>query len=233
MGSTRLPGKILKKVLNKSLLEYQIERVRRAKSIDQIVIATTTKEADDQIVEEANRLSLSFYRGQEENVLDRYYHTAKEYEADIVVRLTSDCPVIDPFIIDKVIDVLLKNRSNYDYVSNTLERTYPRGMDTEVFTYQSLREAYKNADNQIYKEHVTTYIYNHPQHFRLGRVINHEDNSHYRWTVDTPEDFELIKKIIEELYPQNPHFSIDDILDLLAVHPDWNKINSFIEQKKS
>lgn len=233
MGSTRLPGKVLKKILNKSLLEHQIDRVRRSTLIDQIVIATTVNEADDLIVEEANRLALPFYRGLEENVLDRYYQTAKEYEADIVVRLTSDCPVIDPIIIDKVIDVLLNNQSSYDYVSNTLQRTYPRGMDTEVFTYQSLREAYVNADQQIYKEHVTNYIYSHPQCFRLGSVINHEDNGDYRWTVDTPEDFELIKKIIEALYPQKPHFSMKDILDILAVHSDWNKINSFIEQKQT
>ncbi len=228
VGSTRLPGKVLKKVLGKTLLEYQIERVKRSKTIDEIIIATTTKESDNPIVQLCQQLSIPYYRGSEEDVLLRYYEAATEFNVDVVVRLTSDCPVIDPKVIDKVITYYVNNRSKYDYVSNS---SYPRGMDTEVFSFRVLEEAYHKAVEQYEREHVTPFIYLNPDIYNLGKVVCITDMSHYRWTVDTPEDFKLIQKIITTLYPFNNEFTMEDILELFEKNPEWLEINSHIKQK--
>ncbi|MDQ0161934.1 cytidylyltransferase domain-containing protein [Aeribacillus alveayuensis] len=232
MGSTRLQGKILKKVLDKTLLEYQIERVKRAKSIDEIIIATTTKESDDQIVQLCQQLSIPYYRGSEEDVLSRYFEAATQFNADVIVRLTSDCPIIDPNVIDKVVTHYLENKDRYDYVSNTLTRTYPRGLDTEVMSYKVLKRAHEEAKETAYREHVTAYIYHHPDQFRLCNVSNEMDESRHRWTVDTEEDFLLIQNILETLYPINPLFTLEDVIRILRDKPEWAEINAHIEQKK-
>jgi len=232
MGSTRLPGKILKKVLDKTLLEYQIERVKRAKSIDEIIIATTTKESDDQIVQLCQQLSIPYYRGSEEDVLSRYFEAATQFNADVIVRLTSDCPIIDPNVIDKVVTHYLENKDRYDYVSNTLTRTYPRGLDTEVMSYKALKRAHEEAKELMYREHVTAYIYHHPDQFRFFSVSNVKDESQHRWTVDTEEDFHLIKNILEMLYPTKPLFTFEDVIQILRSKPEWVQINAHIEQKK-
>jgi spore coat polysaccharide biosynthesis protein SpsF len=232
MGSTRLPGKVLKKVLGKTLLDYQIERVKRAKTIDEIIIATTTKESDDPIAQICQKLSIPYYRGSEEDVLSRYYEAATKFNVDVVVRLTSDCPIIDPNIIDNVVEHYLENKDRYDYVSNTLTRTYPRGLDTEVMSYEVLKRVHEEAKELVYREHVTAYIYHHPDQFRLCNVSNEKNESKHRWTVDTEEDFELIEKIISKLYPENTYFNMDDVLKLIDENPTWIDINSHIEQKK-
>ena len=207
MTSTRLPGKVMKEVLGKPLLEYQIERLKRANEADQLVIATTTNDTDQPIVELCKRLGVAYYSGSEEDVLSRYYEAATEFGADVVVRVTSDCPLIDPAVVDKVIKHYKDNWDKYDYVSNTLTRTYPRGLDTEVFSYKVLQEAFFNAKEQSEREHVTPYICWHPERYRLGNVFHHENQSQHRWTVDTPEDFELIKLILQELYPVSNKFT--------------------------
>ncbi|MCG3084805.1 glycosyltransferase family protein [Anoxybacillus sp. LAT_35] len=232
MGSTRLPGKVLKKVLGKTLLEYQIERVKRAKAIDEIIIATTTKESDDPIVQLCQQLSIPYYRGSEEDVLSRYYEAATKFNVDVVVRLTSDCPIIDPNVIDKVVEHYLENKDRYDYVSNTLTRTYPRGMDTEVMPYKILKRAHEEAKEITFREHVTAYIYHHPNQFRLCNISNEKDESKHRWTVDTEEDFILIKNILETLYSINPLFTLEDVIRILQDKPEWVEINAHIEQKK-
>lgn len=231
MGSTRLPGKVLKKVLGKPLLEYQLERVKKSRLIDEIVVATTVKEQDQPIVDFCMEKGVSCYRGSEEDVLARYYEAAKEYEAEIVVRLTSDCPVIDPGVIDRVIQAFLEDEEA-DYVSNTLERTFPRGMDTEVFSFQALEQAFQSARMQSEREHVTPYIWKNSDRFSIKSVFHRDDLSIHRWTVDTPEDFELIKKMIEHLYRVQRDFSMEDMLQLLDQHPQWKEINAHIEQKK-
>lgn len=231
MGSTRLPGKVLKKVLGKPLLEYQLERVKKSRLIDEIVVATTVKEQDQPIVDFCMEKGVSCYRGSEEDVLARYYEAAKAYEADIVVRLTSDCPVIDPDVIDRVIQAFLEDEEA-DYVSNTLERTFPRGMDTEVFSFQALEQAFQSARMQSEREHVTPYIWKNSDRFSIKSVFHRDDLSIHRWTVDTPEDFELIKKMIEHLYRVQRDFSMEDMLQLLDQHPQWKEINAHIEQKK-
>jgi len=232
MTSTRLPGKVLKTVLGKPLLEYQIERLQRVRLADAVVIATTTNDTDDPIVALCDRLSVSCVRGSEEDVLGRYYEGAIAHQADVIVRVTSDCPLIDPAIIDRVIQTYLDGAGAFDYVSNALQRTYPRGMDTEVFSFSALKEAYQESTAPPDREHVTPFINRRPERYRFGHVYDKTDTSHHRWTVDTPEDFELIRRILESIYPTNPHFSMHDCLEVLQQHPDWSLLNTHIEQKQ-
>lgn len=232
MASTRLPGKILKTVLDKTLLEYQLERLRRVKLADQIVIATTDHGAEQPIVDLCRNLGVDYFRGSESDVLGRYYGAATEYQADTVVRITSDCPLIDPAVVDRVIEFYLKNRDKYDYVSNTFPQlTYPRGMDTEVFSYQALQEANQEASDPVEREHVTIFIKRRPERFRIKNLPYHMDVSQFRWTVDTPEDFKLIERLIKELYPTKPEFTMENCLQLMINHPEWAGINGEVQQK--
>jgi spore coat polysaccharide biosynthesis protein SpsF len=230
MQSTRLPGKVLKKVLDKPLLFYLIERLRSVANADRIVVATTQSKADDAIASYCKRNDIIFYRGDEKDVLGRYCEAAKKNHADIVVRITADCPLIDPAVVDKVIKFFLDH--NFDYVGNTLSLTFPRGMDTEVFSMKTLEEADLAAKLESEREHVTLYIYRHPERFKLANVSYVQDKSDYRLTVDTKEDFDLIKKIIEKLYTQNPDFTLEDILNLLEKNPKLSNINCHVAQKQ-
>ncbi len=231
MTSTRLPAKVLKQVLGKPLLEYQIERLQRVKLAHEIIVATTTNNTDQPIIDLCDRLAISYYRGSEDDVLARYHGTAIAHQADVIVRVTSDCPVIDPQVIDQSIQFYLDSYPKYDYVSNCLERTYPRGMDTEVFAFKALDEAFHQATAQSDREHVTPFIHQQNTMYNLGQVNCFENYSDYRWTVDTPEDFELIRRIIEDLYPLKPKFSLVDCLELLSQNPEWMIINKHVEQK--
>ncbi len=232
MTSTRLPGKVMKEVRGKPLLEYHIERLLRVRLADELVIATTTNDTDQPIIELCERLGVAYYRGSEEDVLSRYYEAATQFGADVVVRVTSDCPLIDPGVMDKVIGLYINNLDKYDYVSNTLERTYPRGLDTEVFSITALEKTHREAREQSEREHVTLFIYRRPEHFQLANCGSDIDYSQHRWTVDTPEDFELIKLILQELYPVNNRFTWLDVLNLLNEHPEWVEINAMIKQKE-
>lgn len=232
MSSTRLQGKVLKTVMDKTLLEYQLERVRQSTLIDEIIVATTEKESDNQIVKLCEQLNVNVYRGSENDVLSRYYGAAMEFKADVIVRLTSDCPLIDPEVIDEVIQLYLERQEIIDYASNALERTFPRGLDTEVFSFEALQKACERASLERDREHVTAYIYTNQSEFHLANVTCGQDFSNHRWTVDTEEDFELIKRILESLHPNNPTFIMQDVIDLLDENPTWVKINEHIEQKK-
>jgi len=233
MGSTRLPGKVMLDLYGKTVLERVIERIKKVKNIDTIVIATTTKKYDDVIAEKALNCGVEVFRGSEDDVLSRYYFAAKKYGADVVVRITSDCPLIDPLITESVIDYYLENISKFDYVSNTLERTYPRGLDTEVFSFQSLEKAFNNAILERDREHVTTYIWKNPNIFKLGSYNNDEDYSYLRWTLDTTEDYELIKRIYNYFYSfNNLNFGMKDIINLYKVDNKLIDINSMIKQKE-
>jgi spore coat polysaccharide biosynthesis protein SpsF len=230
MTSTRLPGKVMKVVLGKTLLEYQIERIKKVKLINQIIVATTTNSEDDSIVSLCEQLDIPYFRGSEADVLSRYYEAATKFNVDIIVRLTSDCPLIDPQVINETIREFLM--SEMDYISNSLVRTYPRGMDTEVFSYQKLKEINELADKLYEREHVTPYFYEHPNLYTIKNVVNSKDYSDYRLTVDTAEDFCLIKKIIHSLYPTKIEFNLSDIINVLETNPSWVKINADIEQKR-
>lgn len=232
MTSTRLPAKVMKEVLGKPILEYQIERLKRAKEANELVIATTTNDTDLPIVELCERLGVAYYRGSEEDVLSRYYEAATIFGADIIVRVTSDCPFIDPGVMDEVMGLYINNQDKYDYVSNTLERTYPRGLDTEVFSMAALEKAYREAREQLEREHVTLYMYRRSEQFRLANSSSAVDYCHHRWTIDTPEDFELIKLILQEIYPINNRFTWLDVLNLLNEHPEWVEINAEVKQKE-
>ena len=232
MTSTRLPGKVLIPVLGKPLLEFEIERLQRVRRADGIIIATTTNDTDQPIIDLAERLGIKAFRGSEEDVLSRYFDAAKENDFDVIVRITSDCPLIDPAVVDDVIGAYLENAEKCDYVSNCLNRTFPRGMDTEVFPFSLLEKIYYEAIEQPYREHVTSYIYEDSLKFRLLNVAFQRDESHHRWTVDTAEDFKLIENILETLYPINPLFELEEVLALMSAHPNWFEINSQIEQKK-
>lgn len=236
MGSTRLPGKVMMKISGKTVLEHVITRVKQSKFINEIIIATTVKSDDDAIVEESKRLGVNYYRGSEDDVLSRYYYAAEEYNADVVIRITSDCPLIDPEILDQMICKFknLYNDNKVDYLSNTIERTFPRGLDAEIFSFKILEEAFHNAEKTYEKEHVTPYIYENPDIFKLVGYKNNIDYSDHRWTLDTPEDFEFIKKIYGSLYNNNNNKLIrfDYIINYLKLYPEYLQINSNIDQKK-
>jgi spore coat polysaccharide biosynthesis protein SpsF len=232
MESTRLPGKVLRNVEGKPLLQFQLERLRRVQGIDRIVIATTLNQADNQIEKFCKHMDVDCYRGSEDDVLSRYFEAAMLYRADTAVRVTSDCPLIDPKIIEKVIQAYRSVDSHVDYASNTLVRSYPRGMDVEVFSMKVLREAFENATNLYEREHVTPFIYQHNERYRLLNIAHEADESRHRWTVDTKEDFELISRMLNALAPSHPFYSLEDCLELLRRYPEWRVINAHIEQKK-
>lgn len=232
MGSTRLPGKVMKKLCGKTVLEHVVERVRLANNIDDIVIATTTCDQDDIIATEVSKYGVQLFRGSECDVLERYYLAAKENKADAVVRITSDCPLIDPIIIDQMTDLFKKEQ--YDLVtnagSNLKERTYPRGLDTEVFSFNALEEAFNGAREQHQREHVTPFIYETSS--KIYYYKNSKDFSMHRWTLDTNEDFILIQEVYRHLYKGRHDFYLFEILQLLEQYPELIKINAHIEQKK-
>lgn len=231
MGSTRLPGKVMKEVQGKSLLQYQLERVRKSPFIHEIVVATTNKESDQPIVDLCERLSVAYFRGSEDDVLTRFFEAATEYHAEIVIRLTGDCPLIDSNTIDKVLVEYLASARIYDYVSNTMERTFPRGFDVEVFSMKTLERTYREAGDSAYREHVTPYIYHNPEKFKLASLHHHTDLSSLRLTVDTEDDLVLITKLLEQLH-EKESFTLEDISRVLQENPDWASLNSHIEQMK-
>ena len=234
VGSTRLPGKILKEICGKTILHHEIDRLKKCKEIDEIVIATTDKEDDDKIVNEAKKLSVKYFRGSENDVLSRFYYSAKENNADIIVRVTSDCPCIDFEILDKML-IYFKDKykeKQIDYLSNTINRTYHRGYDIEIFTFSALEKSYINAEKEYEREHVTPYIYDKTNNFLKLSFENKEDYSEYRVTLDTIEDFIVIKNIFENLYYKNPYFKLNDVVQYLNNNLHIVDINKHIEQKK-
>jgi spore coat polysaccharide biosynthesis protein SpsF len=233
MGSTRLPGKVLIKICGKTVLEHVVDRVGQSKMINDIIIATTTNIKDDVIEAEADRLGVKVFRGSEEDVLSRYYEAAVKFEADIIIRITSDCPLIDPRIVDKMIGRYLEKKGEIDYLSNTVDRTFPRGLDAEIFAFEILKRANYEAKDLAEREHVTPYIWRNPGLFRNEHYINQTDHSNYRWTLDTKEDLKLIKSIYEQLFPvKDRDFYMEDILDLMEELPSLKSINSEVSQKE-
>lgn len=227
MTSSRLPGKVLKTVLGKSLLEYQIERIRRSKLIDELVIATTTNTEDQPIVELCEKLGVPCFRGSELDVLGRYYGASLQVPSEGIVRVTSDCPLIDPAGIDLTIEQFAS--SGCDYMSNS--EAFPIGMNAEVFSSQMLTEAHHKGVLPYEREHVTPYFYTRPQQFQLGQVQVSNQFHKYRLTVDTPEDFQLVKILLERLMPTKPAFTLADICHEFEKDPGLQDINRNIRQK--
>lgn len=187
-------------------------------------------ERDNAIIKECEKLGVKCFRGSEEDVLSRYYYAAKENNADVVVRVTSDCPLIDSYVSEKTINYYLNN--NYDYVNNTYKRTFPRGFDTEVFSFKLLEKAFKESKENIYREHVTTYFWKNPEMFSIGCYKNNVDYSKYRLTLDTEQDLELITIIYNKLYNENKYFGFKEIIKLFENNMELYDINKMIEQKR-
>ncbi len=227
-GSTRLPGKVLMPILGEPMLVRQIERVRRCRRIDQLTIATTVDIEDDPIATLCMKLDLPCFRGSRDDVLDRFYQAAADYHPQHLVRLTGDCPLADPEIIDACIALHLEG--GYDYTSNIQPPSYPDGLDVEVMTFATLQNAWETADTVMAREHVTYYIYQHPELFKMTNLENEIDFSSLRWTVDEKEDFEFVTRVYQALYPDNPAFDLHDVLALLDKSPGLRQINSHLER---
>jgi spore coat polysaccharide biosynthesis protein SpsF len=224
-SSTRLPNKVLKPIIGKPMLLRQVERIKRSRLIDKLIVATSNDESDNSIELLCRQNDLLCFRGSLNDVLDRFYNAAKPFEPDYIVRLTGDCPLADPELIDKVITFHIEGK--FDYTSNALEPTFPDGLDVEVFYFSCLTKAYEEACLPSQREHVTPFISQQPELFNLGSYKNQDgDYSHLRWTVDEKEDFELVTRIYEALYPDNPEFTYRDIMDYIDRHTELKNFNT-------
>ena len=228
MGSSRLPGKVLMDLGGETVLGRVVHRLERSREIDDLVVATTAEPADEAIVRACEGLHVRCFRGSEHDVLDRYYQAAHFYSADAVVRVTSDCPVIDPELVDETVRKFREERA--DYASNVFPRTYPRGLDAEVFTIAALDRAWNEAREPHQREHVTPYLYEHPHIFRLASVSGGVDHSGYRWTLDTREDLELLRAIYSR-FDGRDDFSWQEVLHLMEREPELAELNSQVLQK--
>jgi spore coat polysaccharide biosynthesis protein SpsF len=228
MSSTRLPGKVLKDIGGETMLARVVRRTLGATQVGSVLVATSTEADDAAIVAECARLHIPVFRGDQEDVLDRYYQAALAHEAEAIVRITSDCPLIEPEVIDEVVDAFIE--AEPDYASNCLERTYPRGLDTEVITFDALKRAWREAAEPYQRVHVTPYLYQHPDRFRLLSVTAETDQSDHRWTVDTPEDLAFVRSVYARLdKPNGPSWI--EVLQLLKREPGLRELNRAVQQK--
>ncbi len=229
MASSRLPGKVMLPIMGKSLLARMIERLQMIQHKADIIIATSENQEDDVIAAEASAMNIAYYRGSLGNLLDRHYQAARMFKADIVLKIPSDCPLIDPRIIDHVLEYFFANRGKYDYVSNLHPATWPDGNDVEVMTMACLKQAWENAGRPLELEHTTPYIWENPLIFSIGNVTwptGLDFSMSHRFTIDYPEDYYFIEKVYRELYPICNQFSCRDILNLLNRRPDIYQLNA-------
>ena len=231
VGSTRLHAKVLRELNGKTVLAHDIERICQAKKVDDIIIATTTNSEDIAIVEEAKRCGVKVFRGSEQDVLDRYYQAAKAYDVQNIIRITSDCPLVDPFVIDEVIECY--EHGNYDIITNVPNEwekmSYPRGLDLEIFPFWWLEKAWKEATDSYDREHVSPFIYDHAKARHYYRY--EKDYSKYRWTLDTEEDWKVIQAIYNHFYHGKHDFYFLDIVKYMEEHPEIAQINESVVQK--
>ena len=223
MSSSRLPGKVMADLLGEPMLARQIERLRRCRTIDRLVLATSTDAADDALADLAARIGVDGFRGSLDDVLDRFHAAAAGSGAGQIVRLTGDCPLIDPGLIDRLVEMHVAG--GYDHSCNTLTPRWPDGLDAEVMRAEVLETAWREATLPSEREHVTRFIYTRPERFRLGSLVGDTDLSDQRWTVDTPEDLAMVRAVYAALYPANPAFGTGDILAFLAAHPEIAALN--------
>lgn len=226
MRSTRLPGKALHEIQGKPLLRQLHDRMAFSRFIDKIVIATAEGEANRPIWEFAKEHNIDYFAGSESDLTDRLYQTGKKYNADIIVRVTGDCPLVDYRIIDRMVQFYLDNRDKYDFVSNTIETTYPDGLDLDMMPFTTIEKMWNEVKDPFWREWFNSYIVEHPQDFRLANIKNDKDLSDLRWTVDYEEDFVFVKKVFDELYPKKKDFSMEDVLKLIEEDPSILEINS-------
>jgi spore coat polysaccharide biosynthesis protein SpsF len=229
LGSTRLAGKTMLPILGKPLIYRMLERVKAATRVDDLVVATTVASEDDVIAAFCAGEGVECYRGHPTDLLDRHYQVAMLYGADAVSKIPSDCPLIDPGIIDKVYDVFLSANGKYDFVSNLHPPSYPDGNDVEIMTVTALKTAWQEASRGLEREHTTPYFWENAGRFRLFNVLwenGHDYSDSHRWTIDYEEDYQFIKKVYETLYPEKPLFTLEDILELLHKQPEIAEINA-------
>jgi spore coat polysaccharide biosynthesis protein SpsF len=217
-------------ILGKPMLARQVERVRRASSIDRLIVATTIDPSDEAIVKLGRELSIPVFRGALKDVLDRFYRAALPHQPSLVVRLTADCPLVDWTLIDRTVELAMSG--GLDYASTALQPTWPDGLDVEVMTFDALQAAWREADSPVEREHVTPFIVRRPERFRQGSVDSATDLSAMRWTVDEPRDFEFVSRVYEALYPSNSAFTTEDILALLRQRPELLEINQGIQRNE-
>ena len=229
-SSSRLPGKVLKPILGEPMLARHIKRLRRARHLDPLVVATSTEASDDPLAALCERLGVHCHRGSLNDVLDRFYQAAAPWKPDHLLRLTGDCPLADPQLIDACIDTHLAG--DFDYTSNALRPSFPDGLDAEVFRFSCLADAWREASLPSEREHVTSFIYRRPERYRIGHHVQDTDLSWLRWTVDRPEDFQVVEAIYQALYPGKPEFTTADILAFLARHPEVARLNADITRNE-
>lgn len=226
-GSSRLPNKVMMEILGETLLVRMVERVQASQLKGNVVVATTTEAGDDVIEKLCADNNILCYRGDSLDLLDRHYQAARWLNADVVVKIPSDCPLIDPTVIDKVLGYYLEN--DFDYVSNLHPATYPDGNDVEAMSMAALEKAWKQAERQLEREHCTPYLWENPDLFKIGNVAwetGLDYSMSHRWTIDYPEDFTFIKTVYEHLYPANPDFGLVDIIKLVEENPAIFALNS-------
>ena len=232
MGSSRLPQKVMMPLAGRPMIYHVVERVRRIPGVDKDVVATSTSQREAPLVDYVrSELDVAVVRGPEDDVLRRYLLAASEYRADPIMRITGDCPLISPKVSGLVLRAYLEREKYCDYASNTLKRTFPRGLDTEVFSFGALLRAHRRGTSDAEREHVTLPIYSHPRAFRLLSVLSSRHHPLHRWTVDTAEDYELMCRIFDTLYPKNPAFELKETLMVVEENPHWQEININIRQK--
>ena len=230
MGARRLPGKVLFKAGGKTVLEHVIGRVQRARRIHRVVVATTVAKEDLPIVRLAARHGIGVFCGSPEDVLDRYYQAARLFGFEHVVRITADCPLIDPAVIDRVVGAYFKGKA--DYAANSIQPTYPDGQDVEVFSFKALEQAWQKTRVASQREHVTVFIRRNPKFFKLISVRQAQDLSHWRWTLDEPSDWVLIRNILKYFHRRKPDFTMEDVLRVFKAHPGWGKVNQHIRRNE-
>jgi spore coat polysaccharide biosynthesis protein SpsF len=229
MTSSRLPGKVMMPVLGESLLYRMMERLRMINHPAQFVVAIPEEEKGGVIEQECASINIPCYCGNLNNLLDRHYQVAKLYDAGIVLKIPSDCPLIDPRIIDQLLDFYFAHKGEYDYVSNLHPATFPDGNDVEIMTMACIEKVWKEATRQLELEHTTPYIWENPEKFRIGNVVwstGKDYSMSHRFTIDYQSDYEFIKAVFGELYPEKHNFSCEDILQLLEERPDIYRINA-------
>ncbi len=212
LGSLRLPGKALRPLWDRPVLFYTVERLKALRTPVRILLATTLNKEDDLLEQFAKTYSIECFRGSSEHVLERFYKTALSFSSEIMVRITGDCPLVQPTLLDRMLQFFIASNGEYDYVSNVHPRSYPKGMDLEIFSWKALKNAYLNAKERYEIEHVTPYFYQNPHLFSLYNFENQEDLSDINVSIDTLEDFEFVSSIIEKYYLANPLFELDEML---------------------
>jgi len=230
MSSSRLPGKVLMDLCGQTVLERLVRRIQRCRYVDEIIVATSTLPDSDEIVAKCRQMYVPVFRGSESDVLDRFFKAAVAYGADICVRITADNPLIDPELSDEIIRRFKQANPPVDYASNKIPPSYPQGLDTEVFTIDALKRAWQNASMPYERAHVTIYIYEHPEQFKLLSITSEVGRADWRWTLDTPEDLDFIRTIYARLGPAN-RFTWRDVIALLESEPTLRNINQHVVQK--